>query len=157
MSDKTKEGLQSAIHAAHIARKKGNHPFGAALARSDGEILLTAENTVNTDRDPTAHAEFNLIRKAAGQYPPDYLAKCTLYASTEPCPMCAGAIYWSNIGQVVYGLSQEVLYELAGFDAADSMLLSCREVLSHGKKSVEVIGPIMEEEAKAVHRGFWNE
>jgi tRNA(Arg) A34 adenosine deaminase TadA len=55
-----------------------------------GTILLEAENTVVTDRNSTGHAETNLICMASKTYDPDFLAKCTLYTSTEPCPMCAG-------------------------------------------------------------------
>jgi len=155
MSTSMQNLMRNAIEVAANAREKGNHPFGALLAGPDGEVLMTAENTVNTDRDPTAHAETNLVRIAAKQFETDFLAECTLYASTEPCPMCAGAIYWSNIGRVVFGLSQEGLNELAGGDPKDSLSLSCREVLSHGGKAIEVLGPMLEEEAHAVHLGFW--
>jgi tRNA(Arg) A34 adenosine deaminase TadA len=156
MPDSIHTLLRTAIQAAQHAREQGNHPFGAVLVGPDGHILLTAENTVNIDQDVTAHAETNLVRIAAHHYDPAFLANCTLYASTEPCPMCAGAIYWGNIGRVVYGLSQEGLFELTGSDPADALLLSCREVFTHGGKSIEVIGPILEEEARGVHLGFWD-
>ena len=148
--------LRKSIEIAGNALEQGNHPFGAVLAGPDGQLLMTAENTVNTDHDPTAHAETNLVRKAAQHYSSDFLAQCTLYASTEPCPMCAGAIYWANIGRVVFGLSQVGLYELAGGDPKDELLLSCRDVLSHGGRDIVIIGPILEEEARSVHLDFWN-
>ena len=148
--------MRKAIEIAGNAREQGNHPFGAVLAGQDGKLLMTAENTVNTDQDPTAHAETNLVRQAAQHYSPEFLSKCTLYASTEPCPMCTGAIYWANIGRVVFGLSQEGLYELAGGDPKDELLLSCRDVLSHGGRDIEIIGPLLEEEARSVHLDFWN-
>lgn len=103
MSERMKLLMRESIKLARNAREKGNHPFGALLADPDGKILITAENTVETDHDITAHAETNLVRNAARQYPQDFLAECTLYASTEPCPMCAGAIYWANIRRVVFG------------------------------------------------------
>ncbi len=155
MSPNMQDQMRKAIQAANDAREKGNHPFGAVLAGPDGETLLIAENTVNTDRDPTAHAETNLVRMCAQQFEAEFLNHCTLYASAEPCPMCAGAIYWSNIGRVVFGLSQDGINELAGGDPKDSLRLSCREVLSHGGRKIEVLGPMLEEEARAVHLGFW--
>jgi tRNA(Arg) A34 adenosine deaminase TadA len=99
---------------ARSAIEHGNHPFGALLADKDGKILLTAENSVVTDRDCTAHAETNLIRKACKAYESSFLSSCTIYASTEPCPMCAGAIFWANVRRVVFGLSEEKLYAFIG-------------------------------------------
>ena len=157
MHKNSQELMLAAIEAAGRARDRGNHPFGAVLADPDGKLLLTAENTVNSDDDPTAHAETNLVRKAAQQYSAAFLSKCTLYASTEPCPMCAGAIFWGNIGRVVFGLSQEGLYEISRGDTEDFLLLSCRDVLARGGKSIEVIGPMLEEQARDVHLGFWHD
>ncbi|MHA2427779.1 MAG: nucleoside deaminase, partial [Candidatus Hermodarchaeia archaeon] len=104
----------------------------------------------------TGHAETNLVRQAAKRFDPDFLTKCTLYASTEPCPMCAGAIYWSGIGRVVFGLSQAGLYQgVLGGDEGEGFLLTCREVFSHGEHEIAVLGPMLEEEASLVHEGFW--
>ena len=156
MFDHDLKCLENAIAAANSARKNGNHPFGAVLTDASGEIIIRAENTVVTSRDITAHAELNLVREASARYDPEYLASCTLYSSTEPCPMCAGGIFWSNIRRLVYGLSEEGLYELTGDDNNEVLLLSCREVLAQGKKSIEVIGPLLEEKAREPHLGFWN-
>ncbi len=151
------ECLREAIRIARSARSHGNHPFGALLADQMGNILLTAENSVVTDRDCTAHAETNLVRKASNIYESDFLATCTLYASTEPCPMCSGAIFWGNIRRIVFGLSAAKLYALDGIrDVTDGILyLPCRELLSKGKKDIEIIGPLLEDEAMEVHKGFW--
>jgi tRNA(Arg) A34 adenosine deaminase TadA len=152
---KTDENLlRTAITLAASARQHGNHPFGALLASEDGVILLTAENTVNTARDATGHAELNLVRIASAQFPPEVLAKSTLYTSTEPCPMCAGAIFWSGIRKVVYALSEDGLYSMTG-TSPESLKLPCREVFARGGRSVEVDGPLLEEEAARVHAGFW--
>jgi tRNA(Arg) A34 adenosine deaminase TadA len=146
--------LRTAITLAASARQHGNHPFGALLASEDGVILLTAENTVNTARDATGHAELNLVRIASGQFPPEVLAKSTLYTSTEPCPMCAGAIFWSGIRKVVYALSEDGLYAMTG-TSPESLKLTCREVFARGGRPVEVTGPLLEDEAARVHAGFW--
>ncbi|MGB2963210.1 MAG: nucleoside deaminase [Anaerolineales bacterium] len=150
------EGLiRETIKNALSARRKGNHPFGALLAGPDGEVLLQAENTVVTSRDVTAHAELNLIRKASAQFDPGFLAQCTLYTSAEPCPMCAGAIFWSNIRRVVFGLSEKGLYEFIPGESDEELVLPCREVFARGKKSIKVIGPLLENEARKPHQGFW--
>src|SRR5689334_19449343 len=104
------ELLREAIAVARNARSNGNHPFGALLADRDGQILLRAENTVVTGSDATGHAETNLVRLASAAYPADQLGELILYSSTEPCAMCAGAIFWSGIGSVVYALPETALY-----------------------------------------------
>ena len=147
--------IRAAIDVARKARARGNHPFGAILVDEQGHILIEAENTVVTDKDCTGHAETNLMRQASKTYDRGFLARCTLYASTEPCPMCAGAIFWGNIRRIVYGLSQEGLYAMTGGGDEDVLNVPCRELLGKGKKPVEVIGPVLEEEARSVHEGFW--
>jgi tRNA(Arg) A34 adenosine deaminase TadA len=149
--------IRLSVQIAQRARDNGNHPFGALLADEQGRVLLEAENTVVTDRDCTGHAETNLMRLASSQYAPDFLEDCTLYTSTEPCPMCAGAIFWGNVRRVVFGLSMEGLYDLIGPGNQDSLALPCRHVFERGKKAVEVIGPLLEDEARVVHEGFWDQ
>jgi len=148
--------IRASIDVARKAREKGNHPFGALLVDEDGHILLEAENTVVTEKDCTGHAETNLMRQASKKYDPEFLAKCTLYASTEPCPMCSGAIFWGNVRRVIYGLSEEALYGMIGQDTEDVLSLPCRELFERGRKPFEVIGPVLEEEAREVHKGFWD-
>ena len=106
--------LHSAISVAWQAREHGNHPFGAVLVDADNHVILTTENTVITERDCTGHAETNLVRLATQRFSPEQLACCTLYSSTEPCAMCAGAIHWSQIGRVVFALSEVDLYAIIG-------------------------------------------
>jgi tRNA(Arg) A34 adenosine deaminase TadA len=150
------EHLRTAISIARHARENGNHPFGALLVDENNQVLLQAENTVNTEQDVTGHAETNLVRMAAHEYSFDRLAVCTLYTSTEPCAMCAGAIHWSHIGRVVYALGEIDLYDIVG-PSKGHLLLPCREVFRHSQQAVEVIGPCteLEQEARAVHAGFW--
>jgi len=150
------ETLRKAINLASKAREHGNHPFGAVLVDAQGILLLEAENSVVTGRDCTGHAETNLIRAASAAYPAAALAGCTLYTSTEPCAMCAGAIYWSGVGRVVYALSERGLLELvAHLPGGDFLNLPCREVFARGGRTVEVLGPLLEGEARKVHAGFW--
>jgi tRNA(Arg) A34 adenosine deaminase TadA len=149
--------LRRAVELASAARASGDHPFGALLASSTDEVLLEARNTVVTDRDITAHAELNLVRLAWRTYTPDELSDCSLYTSTEPCAMCAGAIYWSGIGRVVYALSEAELGMFTGADRENpTMHLPARTVLAAGQRDIQVEGPADLPEARAVHIGFWH-
>jgi tRNA(Arg) A34 adenosine deaminase TadA len=148
--------LRRALLVAAQAREHGNHPFGATLVDEHGQVLLEAENTVVTERDVTGHAETNLVRLASRQLSPEQLARCTLYTSTEPCAMCAGAIHWSGIRRVVFALSEADLYGLVG-PSPEHLLLPCREVFARTGRPVLVSGPALELDAgaRAVHAGFW--
>jgi tRNA(Arg) A34 adenosine deaminase TadA len=147
--------IRVAIGVAQKAKDKGNHPFGAILVDRHGRILLEAENTVVTAKDCTGHAETNLMRLASQKYDPEFLAHCTLYASTEPCPMCTGAIFWGNVRRIVFGLSEKSLYAMIDDDSEEVLRLSSRDLLANGRKSIEVVGPLLEEEASLMHVGFW--
>lgn len=148
--------LRRAFEVARRARRNGNHPFGATLVGPDGMELLACENGYLPARDMTAHAERLLATEACRRHDPGFLAACTLYASTEPCAMCAGAIYWVGIGRVVYGLSERRLKTLTGDHAENPTLdLPCRAVFAAGQRAVAVIGPLLEEEAAALHSGAW--
>ena len=148
--------LRRAIAVAQASRSHGNHPFGAILVDSTGQVLLEAENTVNSDQDVTGHAETNLVRLASRQLDRATLAGSTLYTSTEPCAMCSGAIHWSGIGRVVFALSEVGLYTLTGAHPEnETMHLPCREVFARCDRTIAVDGPAIEEEAAQVHAGFW--
>ena len=150
------ELLRAAIAVARRAREHGNHPFGAILTDAQGNILLEAENSVVTENDCTCHAETNLMRLASRKFSRDFLATCSLYTSTEPCAMCAGAIYWGNVCRVVFALSEAALYAMTGDDPENpSFQLPCREVFAHGQKDITVLGPALADEAGQVHEGFW--
>ncbi|MFF3618947.1 nucleoside deaminase [Streptomyces sp. NPDC002467] len=151
------ELLRTAVAVARRSREAGNHPFGALLTGPDGEILIEAQNTVTTDRDATGHAETNLVRLATAKYDAAFLRTCTLYTSTEPCAMCSGAIYWGNIGGVVYALGEDELLAMTGAnDENPTMALPCREVFAAGQRPLPVTGPVDLAEAREVHHGFWS-
>ena len=149
--------LLRAIELAQAARTAGNHPFGALIAGTSGQVLLEAENTVVTGADVTGHAELNVVRAASMALGDAALRSATLYTSTEPCAMCAGAIYWAGIGRVVYALGSDMLAGLIEDLPEDLTLrLSCREVFARGGRRVDVSGPHLVEQASAVHAGFWD-
>jgi tRNA(adenine34) deaminase len=143
--------LRRAIELSERAREHGDNPYGAVLVGEDGRILAEGENTQNTERDVTGHAETNLLREACRLYDPRTLAASTLYSSAEPCAMCSGTIFWSGVGRVVYAMSSDRLYELFPPSEANPVLrLPCRQVLSAGTRATEVVGPVLEDEAERV-------
>jgi tRNA(Arg) A34 adenosine deaminase TadA len=149
--------LCAAFDVAARARRHGNHPFGALLVGADGKLVLEAENTVASANDCTGHAETNLMRMASRILSAADRRGCTVYTSAEPCPMCAGAIYWANVRRVVFGLSQAQLHGVTGGEPDELAIpMSCREVFAHGEHEVEVLGPSLVDEAFAVHRAFWS-
>jgi tRNA(Arg) A34 adenosine deaminase TadA len=151
--------LRKAIVWSHAARRRGNRPFGAVVVSAAGEVLAEAYcNTAETG-DVTGHAETNAVR-ALGErgLSREELAGATLYASAEPCVMCAGAIFWSNIGRVVFGLDAERLRVFRGehADQRDAEL-SCRDVFRASPHAIECIGPALIDEAAAAHVGAWKD
>lgn len=143
--------IRECIRLAEEAKANGNHPFGSILVHDD-KIILRAQNAVTTYNDIAQHPESILARSAASQFKPEFLAECTLYTSTEPCPMCTGAIYWSGIGRIVFACSVERLSDFV----SDSLTVPCRDILMRGDHHVDVIGHILEDEAAQVHVGFWD-
>jgi tRNA(Arg) A34 adenosine deaminase TadA len=110
-----------------------------------------------TERDVTGHAELNLVRSLSIGPDAAIFLNATLYASTEPCTMCSGAIYWSGIGRVVYPLSTDALLaNVSEISGSQALTLSCREVFARGGREIDVSGPYLEKPASAVHEGYWN-
>ena len=148
--------LRRSFEIARRAMTHGNHPFGAILVGREGKVLLEAENGYMPAHDGTAHAERLLATEACRTLSVEQRGSATLYSSAEPCAMCAGAIYWAGIGRVVYGLSEHRLRGLTGNHPENPTLdLPCREVFKSGQRTTEVIGPLLEDEAAALHDGAW--
>jgi tRNA(Arg) A34 adenosine deaminase TadA len=154
MSDHEKL-MRRAIELSANARD----PFGALLADPGGRVVMEAENTAIVDGTVTSHAETNLVRDASKRFSREELGKMTLYASCEPCAMCAGAIFFAGIRSVVYGLSGETLMPMWVTKSkvpAALLDLSCREVFAHCESyPTKVVGPMLEEEAAVPHQDFW--
>lgn len=140
--------LRESLQVALRAHQKGNLPFGCVLVDEKENIIEEGENTVVTDANSIAHCEINLVNKLAGKYSADFLQSCSLYASTEPCPMCSAAIFWSGIGRLVFALGKDKYHQLAQTTNPAYLLeLSADEVLSKGGRKVIVEGPLLETEA----------
>lgn len=147
--------LRAANEVAKESRKFGHHPFGAVLVGPDNQRIIMHQGNINIMR----HAEVELSRRASEAYSPEYLANCTLVTTFEPCVMCSGNIYFANIGNVVYGATEETLKKLTGTSKVNpTMHLPCKQVFDAGQKSIQVSGPFPELEAELIetHKGFWN-
>ena len=152
------ELLRAAIALSEESKQRGRHPFAALVANEHGEIVAQAgNNSMPPEGDPTQHAELAAVALAARRLKPEELARCTLYTSAEPCCMCAGAVYWTGIGRVVYALSEHALLGLTGDHPENpTFSLPCREVFARGQRRIEVLGPMLEDEAARSHAGFWD-
>ena len=98
--------MKRALQEAEAAFDKGEIPVGAVIV-VENKIIARGHNLTETLNDVTAHAEMQAITAAANFLGGKYLQKCTLYVTLEPCQMCAGALYWSQISNIVYGTRDE--------------------------------------------------
>jgi tRNA(Arg) A34 adenosine deaminase TadA len=143
--------IRQAIELARKSVENGNNPFGALLVIDD-EVVRTAENTTVTDDDLAGHPEFRLARWAARDLEPEERTACTMYASTEPCSMCASAIYYAGLGRVVFSVPGRTLFEELGVEGID---IPCEEVIDRGDGRTVVEGPVLESEGIEVHEAFY--
>lgn len=98
--------MKKALQEAEMALEKGEVPVGAVIV-IDNRVIARGHNLTETLTDVTAHAEMQAITAAANFLGGKYLKRCTLYVTLEPCQMCAGALYWSQISKIVYGARDE--------------------------------------------------
>lgn len=133
--------MKQALKEAESALKKDEVPVGAVVVL-DNTIIARAHNLTEQLTDVTAHAEMQAITSAANYLGEKYLNKCTLYVTLEPCVMCAGALFWSQIGKVVYGATDEK----RGASLVEKKLY-------HPK--TEVVGGIMAEECGSILTNFF--
>jgi len=134
--------MKRALQEAQLAFDKNEVPIGAVIVMND-QIIARAHNLTETLNDVTAHAEMQAFTAAADFLGGKYLKECTLYVTLEPCQMCAGASYWTQIGKIVYGASEEK----RGFLALKTTL--------HPK--TKVLGGILEAEAVTLLKRFFIE
>ena len=117
--------MKKALHEAEIAFEKGEIPVGAVIV-VDNKIIARTHNLTELLHDVTAHAEMQAITSAANFLGGKYLKGCTLYVTLEPCQMCAGALYWSQISKIVFGARDEQ----RGFMTMGTQLHPKTEVIS---------------------------
>jgi tRNA(adenine34) deaminase len=153
VSDPTERDLEHLRHAIRLserARVHGNQPFGAVLVAGGGEVLAEAENAMLSDRDLTAHAEMNALRIASKRAAAEEIARATMYASGEPCPMCSGAMLQYGLRRVVFGIRWEVnrRYHLPAQPGVIRPSVTCGDIFRLAPSPAEIIGPLLEEEAR---------
>lgn len=155
--------MTAAIAQSQIAVDKGCMPFGAVLVDASGNVLVQAHNesavakTRGGSGDVTRHAEMELVRQLSVTVDAETRKSCTIYTSTEPCVMCAGAIYWSGVGRVVYGCSSGELEVLSGPGGFDVPIEQLYKMGRPGMRDIDIEGPVLSAEAMQVHKksGIW--
>ena len=133
--------MRMALNEARLAADADEVPIGAVIV-SHGQVIARAHNLTETLTDVTAHAEMQAITAAAEYLGGKYLTDCTLYVTVEPCPMCAGALGWSQISRVVYGAADDK----RGFHIYAPNTLHPKTELQTG---------VLEEECKALMQDFF--
>jgi len=132
--------MKKALQEAELAFEKGEIPVGALIV-VDNKIIARTHNLTELLNDVTAHAEMQAITSAANFLGGKYLTGCTLYVTLEPCQMCAGALYWSQISKIVFGASDES----RGFEKMGTKL--------HPKTTV--VRGVLAEEAASLMKSFF--
>ena len=144
-----KKFMELAIKKAEEGVKKGNSPFGACIVKN-GKVVAVAHNTVLARKDATDHAEINAIHKACKKLKNHELKGCTIYSTTEPCPMCFSAIHWAKIDRIIFGTRIEDVKGL-GFS---ELTIGAEKMKKQGKSEVKVKGDYMREENIGLLK-FW--
>ena len=134
--------MKKALQEAEIAFEKGEIPVGAVIV-IDNRIIARAHNLTELLTDATAHAEMQAITAAANFLGGKYLHNCSLYVTLEPCQMCAGALYWSQISNIVFGAKDEER--------------GCKVMGTTLHPKTKIIGGILEEEASQLLKQFFIE
>lgn len=130
---------------ALVEAKKGDSPYGAVIVRAN-EVVAKAYNTVFRDSDPSAHAEMNAIRELTTKNQSPSLEGYTIYASGEPCPMCAAACIWAGVDEIIIGASIQDLININ----QSQIHLSCEEVIAKSSKNIKVTKGILQQESLAL-------
>ena len=133
--------MQQALREARAAKDEDEVPIGAVIV-CDGQIVARAHNNTERLGDVTAHAEMIAFTAAANTLGSKYLPDCTLYVTVEPCPMCAGAAGWLQIGRIVYGASDPK----KGFEKLGHKMLHPKTVVEKG---------VLEEECSELMKEFF--
>lgn len=142
--------MRAAIEASRQSLAAGNMPFGASLVK-DGQMIWVAQNNQRTASDCTGHAEVVLVREARQALGDQATVGATVYASGEPCAMCAGAMFWAGIRRVVYGATTPDIEAALG---GPSLPMRCADALASAQPAVLVEGPCLRDEAVAVLQGM---
>ncbi|MDO3647935.1 nucleoside deaminase [Nocardia mangyaensis] len=142
--------LRRAIALAEQASARGDRPFGAVAVDRAGGVIAEGENAVSTSGDVTTHAELAAITTATAAGRAESLRGATVYASGEPCPMCAAAMVWAQVGRIVFAAAAAEFGPI--LPGGPRFALTCAELVATSNVPVEVSGPHLGEEALTVFR-----
>lgn len=142
--------LARSIELAAQAAASGNRPFGAVLVAADGAVLAEGRNEVAAAGDITAHAELAAIRRATADGSADRFPGATMYASGEPCPMCAAACVWAGVTRIIFAASTRAFSTF--LTEGPHFTLACADLIAATDVEITVIGPVHEHEALEVMR-----
>ncbi len=149
-SEQDEHFMRLAIDKACAGIELGQTPFGACIVAADGNVIACDHNVVWATTDITAHGEVNTIRRACRALGAVDLSGCTIYSTTEPCPMCFAAIHWARIGRIVFGASIADA-RAAGFN---ELVISNTVMKEAGQSPVVVEGGCLREACVALF-GEW--
>ncbi|HEX4411147.1 MAG TPA: nucleoside deaminase [Xanthobacteraceae bacterium] len=149
--------LRRAIALSAAAVEAGGRPFGAIVTDGEGRVVAEAKGLPKVDpRDWTAHSEMQALREASAKLSWEELSRATIYASGEPCPMCAAAVYWCNVRRLVFCVSEPAMRALrAPYERAAGITMRCEEIFARCDRMIEVVGPLLEKEGLPLHEKFW--
>jgi tRNA(Arg) A34 adenosine deaminase TadA len=157
MSDQDTVLLRRAVALSEAAVAAGGRPFGAVVVDGEGRVVAEAKGVPKVDpRDWTAHSEMMALREASAKLNWEELAHATIYASGEPCPMCAAAVYWCNVRRLVFCVSESAMRALrAPYERAAGITMRCEEIFARCDRKIDIVGPLLEDEGLRVHQKFW--
>ena len=143
--------MKEALKLAESSLMRGDEPFGAVLVK-DGEIVFRGENRINTESDPTYHAETGLIRDFIKETKISDLSEYTLYTTCEPCFMCAGTMVWAKLGRLIYGASNDDLRNIRGKKGFPCS----KTVFENSSHSPVVISSVLREECVNILKNYFS-
>lgn len=155
--------IREAFALAGAARSQRNHPFAALLVRHDQVVARFPHHKLDVydpikhaKSNPTAHPELNLIREFCKSENVSDLIGYTLYTNVEPCPMCAGAIYYASISRLVFSIDRPTFYRLRNEFRKPTVrsYQSCEAIIRDGTNCCEIVGGVLAEEGVKIFAGY---
>lgn len=145
--------MRIALDACRQGVEAGQSPFGACIVDPSGQVLAASHNHVWADTDITAHGEIVTIRQACQHQASIDLAGCTIYSTTEPCPMCFSAIHWARIDRIVFGARVEDAARF-GFNELPLTNATIKQITG---SAIELTGDVMRDQAIELFELFVNQ
>lgn len=136
--------MRLAIAEAMRGREEGEHPFGAVIVDGAGQVIVSVHDTVERDGDKTSHAETMLVKQACRLRGPD-LSDCTIYTTTEPCPMCFTTAWLAQVSRIVYGSTMAEVRLVSG-GVVEELAVPAADMNSRGGHRVKLVSGVLRDE-----------